>query len=476
MMENNKIEIYEKVYIVKIFHNTQLQPDLEMISPSIFTDGKRRLVVYIMKRLYASKHIINVDNMMIYSSRPDDHYLSFIRKTFKCNFGEEKKYLLTIDDLNDLLYDPLADSSDSLFSMVKEELHILAFARFVAQQIDEIKYDISYHNKDNHSDILARTKGIQTFHKLLFTNETTKRNQLEETKARINSHEEYISTSSQLLNSQIGGFTRGFVDAIIGKSSHGKSTWSDYNIVHTLRANKVNKIVKITPEEPADFTWRRVISMICKVPTTGMRNKLVKITDAHIKKVDELLSKRLKIYDSIYKLKDIKEIIRVADCNQIYVDHLQSIEYPGRGAPLTNMIGEIPGLILFQERIAKQKNISIVNLSQVGDKEIARSERFSKRPRYHDAYGSSILYQKAREFLAVYYPYKDYDENPNSFYGNVPTHTDYEIGIEKSSFSGIGIVHLNFDYEYSTFTDKQKNNKNNSDFIAPNENQLDAFE
>jgi replicative DNA helicase len=173
---------------------------------------------------------------------------------------------------------------------------------------------------------------------------------------------------------------------------------------------------------------------------------------------------------------DINQARLLKDGEQIYVDHLQSIEYPGRANPLMNMIGEIPGLILFEERIAKQKNISIINLSQVGDKEIARSERFSKRPRYHDAYGSSVLYQKAREFLAVYYPYKDYDENPQTFYGNAPTINDYEVGIEKSSFSALGIIHLNFDYEYSKFSDKTVGKaKLKTDFVAPDERQIDAF-
>lgn len=475
-MQKNSSDLYEKIYIVKVFHNKRLHQELVNISPSLFTDLKRRSIVYLMKRLYENKVEITLDNLHVYGSHPDDHYLNFIRRTYVCKHGEEVKYILTLNELNDILYDTVIDASDNLFDMIKENLNVLTFARFVTQQLDEMKYGISFHNRDYHSDILARTKGIQTFHKLLFANESVKRNQLSETKNRINSNDEYISTSSQLLNSHIGGFTRGFVDAIIGKSGHGKSTWTDYNIVHTLRSGKVSKVVKITPEEPADFTWRRIISMVCNLSTTGMRNKLVKITDEHIKKVGELLEKRLKIYDNVFKLKDIKEVIRIADGDQLYVDHLQAIEYPGRANPLMNMIGEIPGLILFQERIAKQKNISIINLSQVGDKEIARSERFSKRPRYHDAYGSSVLYQKAREFLAVYYPYKDYDENPQTFYGTPPTMNDYEVGIEKSSFSALGIIHLNFDYEYSLFSDKAVDKRKlKTDYVAKNEPQLNAF-
>ena len=185
-----------------------------------------------------------------------------------------------------------------------------------------------------------------------------------------------------------------------------------------------------------------------------MRQKLRKITDNEIKLVADELKDKIVIYADVYKYKDIQEILRTADGDQIYLDHLQSVDYPGSAGQLQNMIANIPGMILFQEKIAKQKNISIVNLSQVGDKEIARSDRITKRPRYHHAYGSSILYQKSREFSAVYYPYKDYEESTYTFVGNAPTLNDYEIGIEKSSFSAIGVVKMNFDYEHCLFTDK----------------------
>lgn len=461
-------EIYERAFLIKLYHNKKLQKDyLDTVLPSVFLDKKRRLIVYLMKRLKESKMEISISNMVLFCSNPSDHLLSFIKRN--------NMPLLNEGELHDVLFEPGVDASAKLFDEAKKTVLDYSFARFVADSASEMNYYNSYYDSSYHPKILSRAKGIQTVHKILFEKENLGNSQLENTKERINSKDEYITSSSQVLNSYIGGFTRGFVDVVIGKSGHGKSTWTDYNILHTIKSGKVRKIVKITPEEPAEFSWRRYISLICRLSTTLMRQKLVTITDDHIKLVADELKDKIIIYDNVYKYRDVLELIRTIDCDQLYVDHIQSIDYPGKGGQLSNMISHIPGLVLFEEKIAKKRNMSIINLSQVGDKEIARSDRLSKRPRYHDAYGSSILYQKAREFLAVYYPYKDYDENPNAYFGSdTPTINDFEIGIEKSSFSVMGIVKMNFDYEYCVFKDKPVKNLK-TDYIAPKENQCDIF-
>ncbi|MHB8362883.1 MAG: DnaB-like helicase C-terminal domain-containing protein [Patescibacteria group bacterium] len=421
-----------------------------------------------MKRLKESKLEINISNMLLFCSNPDLHLQMFLKKN--------NLQLLNENEIYDILYDVTVDSSDKLFDEAKTELNCLSFMRFVSDSTEEMKYYNAFNNKDHHYSILSRAKAVQTVHKLLFNPDHGKTDQLKEMQTMVNSDDEYITTSSRLLNSHIGGFTRKYVDVIIGKSGHGKSTWTDYNILHTILSGKVPKVIKIATEEPPEFSWRRITSAICHLSTTLMRQKLIKITDEHVKVITEKLQGRYKILHGSNKYKDVLEMVRTADAQQIYVDHIQSIDYPGSGGQLNNMIANIPGLVLFEEKIAQQKNISIVNLSQVGDKEIARSDRMSKRPRYHDAYGSSILYQKAREFLAVYYPYRDYEENPHSYYsgGGVPTINDFEIGIEKSSFSALSIVHMNFDYEYCTFTDKPAKAK--TDYLAKSENEISMFE
>lgn len=473
-MDYPKSDVYERAYIIKLFHNEKLHNDLDKISPSVFLDTKKRLIIYIMKRLREAKLALNISNISLFMSNPDEHLLAFIRKSFRVKTGYESRYLISESEVYDILFDNTTDSSEGFFEVAREEMLNQSFVRFVMKMIDEIQDYNSYNRKENHPKILARTKAINTVYNLMFNPDVNNVDQLKKMQSLVNSDEEYITTSSSLLNSYIGGFTRSYVDAIIGKSSHAKSTWTDYNILHTVLANKVDKIVKITTEEPPEFSWRRIASIICHLSTTMMRQKLQKITDVHVKLISEKLNDRYKILNGSNKYKDILEMIRVVKADQIYVDHIQSIDYPGSGGQLNNMIANIPGLILFEEKIAQQRNMSIVNLSQVGDKEIARSDRMSKRPRYHDAYGSSILYQKAREFLAVYYPYKDYDENPHTFYGTAPTINDFEIGIEKSSFSAIGVIKMGFDPEFCTFSDKPTA-RLKTDYIAPKE-QTNMFE
>ena len=188
------------------------------------------------------------------------------------------------------------------------------------------------------------------------TEQEHKRDQLEEAQALINSTEEYISTSSQVLNSYIGGFTRRFVASIIAKSSHAKSSWVDYNILHSLAKGKVRKVVKITPEEDAGTQYRRYIAMIMKISTTAMRMKTVTITDEHVRIVREKLEGRLKIVDDVFKYKDVLEVMHSTEgTDMLILDHLQAIDYPGNRSSMENMIGGIPGLVSFQKRTAKEK-------------------------------------------------------------------------------------------------------------------------
>lgn len=211
--------------------------------------------------------------------------------------------------------------------------------------------------------------------------------------------------------------------------------------------------------------------MICKLPTSGMRLKTVKITDMHLGIVKEKLNNRLVIHDDVFKMKDIVELIDAMKVDMIYVDHLNGIDYPGSGTYMERMIGNIPGLVDAQKRIAKTKHIPIINLSQVNDKDIQRSDRLMKAPRYWDVYGSSVLYQASREFIALWYPYKDQEDNPIMPETGAPSINDIRIHVEKSSFSKVGRMSLHFDPDYNLFSDVQKDVKKmeKGNFIPPQE-------
>lgn len=462
--EYPKSDVYERAYVLKLFHNQNLiSKFLDDTYPNVFLDKGYRLIIYLMKQLYRRKIAVTVDNLAMLCIAPDEQLIAFCKR-HSCK-------LLTYEELHDILYEPGYNTTDALFESAREEILNRAFCRFVEDVVSEMKYLNSYTQQRYQPVMLGKARAIWKVHGLLYGAEH-KRDQLEEAQTLVNSTEEYISTSSQVLNSYIGGFTRRFVASIIAKSSHAKSSWVDYNILHSLARGKVRKVVKITPEEDAGTQYRRYIAMIMKISTTAMRMKTVRITDEHVKIVREKLEGRLKIVDDAFKYKDILEIMHTTEgTDMLILDHLQAIDYPGNRSAMENMIGGIPGLVSFQKRTAKEKNMSIINVSQVNDKDIARSDRIIKAPRYYDAYGSSILYQASREFLALWYPFRDWEDqliNP----GTPPSINDIQVAIEKSSFTRIGKMMLHFDPEYNLFMDKSMKSLTKLDYVAPVEHTL----
>lgn len=457
--------VSERAFLVKIFHNEQLQKQyLDSILPGIFLNPQRRLIIYLMRQLKEQQIPITLENILMLQNDNDEQLNSFIKK--------HRPKLLEEEELQDMLNPLDLDSSERFFDFAKNEILKASFARFIEDIITDVKWYNSYNRKDYHRTILGKLKAGIKIHDIIYNNIGENRDQYQETMQLINSTDEYIPTSSQVLNSFIGGFTRGYVDAIIAKSSHVKSSWVDFNILQNITSNKVSKVVKITPEEDAPTQLRRYIAMLCKLSTSQMRLKLIKVTSEHITIVKKVLKDKLEIHDNVFKYKDIIELMYTIEADMIYVDHINSIDYPGTGTYMSRMIGNIPGLIGIQKKIAKSKHCNIINLSQVGDKEIQKSDRLIKAPRYWDAYGSSVLYQASREFLALWYPYKDYEDS----IGLMPTETaptinDIQISIEKSSFSKVGKIKLYFDPEYNMFYDSERSKfqLKKLDYNAPEE-------
>ena len=456
-------DVLERAYLVWMFHNKELRAIyLQKTLPAMFLHPSRRLLIYLMQRMEEHGMEITAPNIALYLQNNINDLKPFIRK--------HRVKILTESEIQDILYDMEITSNTDLFDKAKELLLVYAFARFVDDRMKDINYYNSYAGTYE-SSILAASKGILKVYDMLHGRLEIKRDQLNETKDLINSGDEYISTSSQGLNSYLGGWTKGYVATLIAKSGHTKSSWIDYDTCHSIFNKKVKSAVIISPEEIAPTRWRRIIAMVLKIPTSHMRQKLVEITGEQIDRVRDIMQDRLAIYDQATKYKDILDLMASVKTDKLVVDHLQSIEYPGNKDYLSNMIGNIPGIIDFQKRLAKARKMVVINLSQVGDKEIKRSDRLSKAPRYYDAYGSSVLYQASREFLALYYPIKDYEDNPISFGAHPPTVNDVTISIEKSSFSTLGKVKLDFNPEFNTFKDKPAKIK--GDYIAPAEKSVD---
>ena len=461
--EYPKSEIFERAYLLKLYYNPHLADKyLDQTLPATFFNRTIRVMIYLFKRLKDKGLNLSIDSLSIISQKPDESMKAFLKK-HKVAIPSTREMLVMLNETS------IVDTSDELFEEAREQVLKLSFARFVEDILSEVKWYNGYTNEDYHSQILSRFKAGAKIHDLIYSRTVNKRDMYAETQFLINSENEYIPTSSQVLNSYIGGFTRGYVDAIIAKSSHGKSSWADFNIAQNIFSGKVRKVIKITPEEDAGTQLRRYLAMILKMPTSAMRLKTVKITDEHIKILKEKLAGRLEIHDRVNKYKDIIDLMHsVKFTDMIWVDHINSIDYPGNGSYLANMIGNIPGLIGAQKLIAKEKNIVIVNLSQVGDKEIQKSDRLNKAPRYFDAYGSSVLFQASREYLSLWYPYKDWEDSVIHT-GNIPSINDIQISIEKSSFSKVGKLMVHFDPEFNLFADKSQKALKKLDYVAPQE-------
>lgn len=460
-------DVIERAYIVWLFHNKDLRERyLSNTLPAVFLHPSRRLLIYVMQKLQEQSIEITVSNIALYMQNSNESLKSFLKK--------HKAKVLLEEDIQDMVTDMEITNDLSLFDLAKDWLVVYAFARFVEDRSTDIKWWNSYAG-EYEPHILAACRGVIKVYDMLHNRLSNKRDQLVETMELINSSDEYISTSSQVLNSFIGGWTKGYIGTIIAKSGHTKSSWADYDTVHSLMSKKITSAIIISPEEAASTRWRRIIAMVFKIPTSMMRQKTMQVSEEHIKKIREMFKDKLIIYDEVTKYKDIIDLMGTVKADKLVVDHLQSIEYPGNKDYLSNMIGNIPGIIDFEKRLAKARKMAIINLSQVNDKEIQRSERLSKAPRYYDAYGSSVLYQGSREFLSLYYPIRDYEDNPIIFGKHIPSINDIQVSVEKSSFSRLGKMHMHFDPEFNTFTDKSTKSLEKGDYIPPKEKSIDQI-
>src|SRR5690606_23812311 len=180
-----------------------------------------------MKRLKDQKKEINVNSIMLFASDPDDDMNLFKRRHFTGELRDE--------DVEDNLYPDSVSHDESMFEKAYKCLIGDAFARMVENRVSEIQYYNQYNDEIYHSNILDNAKQIIRAHDAMYSNGKSSRDYLAEAQELVNSEDEYISTSSRVLNSYIGGISRRFVTPVIGKASHCKSSWVDFNIAQGLK-------------------------------------------------------------------------------------------------------------------------------------------------------------------------------------------------------------------------------------------------
>lgn len=383
---------------------------------------------------------------------------------------------ITSEYIHSEVYDIDVDSSSHLAKEIFQELHNFAFADFAQQMNSGINYDLAYN--DNQS-ILARAKAIQKVHRTIFGNKYKEnKDQIGFAAQSINQGDSYIPTSSPALNNFMLGWSKKFPCSFVGRSSHGKSTFMTQEGIHKVLKELVDEVHVIAPEEPSEVFWRRIFAATFKIPISAMRSGTVKISQQQVDHVKKLYENKIKVHNDALKFRDIIDLLfSLKGSHFTWIDHINAIEYPGNGTSLQNMIGGIPGLIAYEKQyMLDNPEAIIVNLTQANEKVIMSESGYWKQPKYSHAYCSQVLHQASREFLSLYYPYKDSVNFPTEWVGKRDPHspTDMFMSIEKSSFGDVSRIHFKYDPEFGTFKDAPDTGKGN--IILPEDDPVLNFD
>jgi len=404
----------------------------------IFSD-KYKLIAYSIKLLYNKNLDVSIDNILLLQQ--NKLVKSFI---WKHSLGSINEMFL-----NDLFHDVAINESSELFDDAYKEIHNVAFARYVSKLKDDFSYDLGYRNT---AGVIARARAIIKVHSILFRSKLKDKNGgIKKAINMINTKNPYIVFSSPKLTKILGGWSRGFAGSLIGRPSHGKSTLMTNECLWLIDHKRVNGTIDIfSSEEPEEIFWRRVIAYKLNIPIQSLIYGEVSITESQAKSVMDAYEKQLKFHEVI-SLSDLKELLLTLNNSEmIWVDHVNSLTYP-KGDMYNGIISLVN---IEKEWLKSNKRSVIINLSQVNTKEMKKKGRLF--PSKEDAFCSSVLEQASRQFLSIYYPYKDIidKDNMNKFMGKaVPTANDIQLSIEKNSYGDLGVFDLKYYPDYGRYED-----------------------
>jgi hypothetical protein len=416
-----------------------------------------------MKKLNESDIEISVDNLYSFQT---NNKIKEILKKYDMNTA------LKHEQLSDIIFDVEGDSSPEMFEDVYNELHDRAFALFVAEQQPTFNEEIALNNQMR---VLSKAKAISSMHKVIYGHKHKNReDDIRASADEINKADQILRFFSSNLNGVIGGWTRGFAGTVLASSSNGKSTFMTFDTQKKILTKILDEVHVILVEEQKVNFWQRVFANTFKIPIEHLRKGLVKITDGQVEKIKELYEHRI-ILHKTNKYNEILELLYSLRTQYIWIDHINCIQYPSENTNAN--IGMLLGAqVHYLENLPKSSiKPVIVNLSQVNEKELDKRVGRSiwRHPTYTDAYGSQLLYHHSREYLTLYYPYKDMTKNPEAWTGKKDLmragKNDFYLKVEKSSFGNLSEVKLKYTPEFGIFedtTDKVTNLKINMETNA----------
>ncbi len=432
-------EMYESHVVAKLFHNKELHYYLSDILPELFGNMDRRITIFTMKNLFLKGKEITIENIIIGQGAPE--VKAFIRKC--------KVEKLRLPSLHDMVYSIGINTKSEMFEDAYKEIHNIAFARYTQNLIKDITFDLGYRDAKG---ILNRAKALTRVYSIIYGSKVKdRRDQIGDAAQEINSDSPYIRTFSPGLNIGLGGISRGFAATLLGKPSHGKSTIATYDLFYKIDHNLIERGDVVGVEESPTVFWRRAFAHVCKKPIKALMDGVAKITPEDIAKVKERYEGKI-FFHSLSGFSDVADLIMslTKKTEYILVDHVNSISYPNG-----DDFHGIKSLINIEKAFLKDNpDSAILNLSQANTKEMLKKGRLI--PKKEDAYMSSILEQAGREFLVVYYPYKDFtDPEVQKHFkgGKQPPADKVQMYIAKNSFGNLGCYDLRYDYDHGRYKD-----------------------
>ena len=454
----------EKHVLLKIINNPKLHEEyIPNLLTGTFAEPEHRMMAFAMKQLYQKKINITAKNILLFISREAEAY-AFASK-YKYNFPDLNVFeqIITFE----------LDSNEYSTELFEDfyKLHLeLAFRRFVDQRMKSIRY-LNDNKLEGAHSVVEEAKSIIQLHDKFFNNQQrVRKDGIGNSAKQINKGNAFYPTWSQSINSIMYGWSKGYPNSMLARSGHGKSTFVTAELRHKIRRGLADKVAIIATEEEESAFWQRVFAAECGLSLEGMRQGLLKVSDSQVEAIKRVYQDKIIFEHEVSYSKVIQLLHSMSDVQFIVIDHINAIDYPGRGNPLQNMPGGIAKLITHQKKFLETNSeIAIVNVNQVKEKDLPAMRTHWKCPSYEMAYGSSTTYFAAREWLTLYYPWKDMVNHPHEWLKAKvkPDINDLYFEVQKSSFSEIGKGKLYWAGDLALMQDAKK--KVTTDFVAPQE-------
>jgi len=454
----------EKSVLLKLINNPELHEEyIPRILSGTFAKPEHRMIIFAIKQLYQKKINITAKNILLYISKESEAY-AFAHK-YKYDFSDLNVFEQIISTGLET-----GEYSTELFEDFYK-LHLqVAFRRFVDKQVKSIRYCNDHHLNGAYSVVENAKAVIQLYEKFFNNQSAIQTGNIKSSARQINRGSSFYPTWSQNINSIMYGWSKGYPASILARSGHGKSTFVTNEVRHKIRKNIVDKVAIISTEEEESVFWQRMFALECGLSLAGMRRGLIKVSDSQITAVEKMYEGRISFYHEINYGRIIQLMYSLSDTQLIIFDHLNAIDYPGRGNSLQNMPGGIAKLITQEKKFLKANPESAtININQVKEKDMPAMRSHWKCPSYEMAFGSTTTYFAAREWLALYYPYKDMVNRPHEWLKvkAKPDITDLHFEIQKSSFSEIGKGKFYWAGDLAIMEDIKR--KPSTELIAPQE-------